>query len=36
MQLVIDPGGVKANPSAGVVNPPRNALVIDLGGYFTL
>jgi porin len=36
MQLVIDPGGVKANPGAGVVNPPRNALVIDLGGYFTL
>lgn len=35
LQLVINPGGVKANPGAGVINPPRNALVIGLGGYLT-
>jgi porin len=36
LQLVIDPGGIQANPRAGIPNPPGNALVIDLGGYFTL
>ena len=36
LQLVIDPGGAKPSVATGVVNPPRNALVIGLGGYFTL
>ncbi len=36
LQYVIDPGGVKPNPRAGVLNPPRNSLVIGLGGYLTL
>jgi porin len=34
LQLVIDPGGIQASPR--IPNPSRNALVIDLGGYFTL
>jgi porin len=36
LQYVINPGGIKSNPGAGVTNPPRNALVIGLGGYFSL
>jgi porin len=36
VQFVINPGGVTANASAGVLNPPRDALVIGLGGYITL
>ena len=35
LQLVINPGGVKANPAAGVIDPPRNALVIGPGGYLS-
>jgi porin len=35
-QYVINPGGVKANPGAGVLNPPGNAFVLGLGGYITL
>jgi hypothetical protein len=34
--MVINPGGVKQNPNAGVLNPPGNAFVIDLGAYVTL
>jgi len=36
LQYVINPGGVKTNPADGVLNAPRNSLVIGLGGYFTL
>jgi porin len=36
LQYVINPGGIKSNPGAGVLNPARNALVLGLGGYFTL
>jgi porin len=36
LQYVINPGGVKANPGVGVVNPARNALVLGLGGYISL
>jgi porin len=36
LQYVINPSGVKPNSVAGVLDPPRNALVIGLGGYFTL
>ena len=36
LQLVINPSGVKANAGAGVINPPRNALVFGLGGYISL
>jgi porin len=36
LQYVIHPGGITTNPGAGVLNPARNALVLGLGGYFTL
>ena len=36
LQMVLNPGGVKANPGVGVVNPARNALVLGLGGYVSL
>jgi porin len=35
LQYVIDPSGVTPNAANGVVNPPRNALVIGLGSYIT-
>jgi porin len=35
-QMVINSGGVKQNVNAGVLNPPGNAVVIDLGAYVTL
>jgi porin len=36
LQYVINPGGIKSNPGAGVLNPARNALVLAVGGNFTL
>ncbi len=36
MQFVINPGGIKANPGAGVLDPPGDALVFGLGGYLSL
>jgi porin len=36
VQYVIDPGGIKANPAAGVGNPAGNAIVIGLGAYISL
>jgi porin len=35
-QMVINPGGVKQNINAGVLNPAGNAFVVDLGAYVTL
>jgi carbohydrate-selective porin OprB len=35
-QYIIHPGGIKPNPGAGVTNPPRNALVLGIGGYISL
>ena len=34
-QYVINPGGIKANPGAGILDSPRNAFVIGLGSYIT-
>jgi porin len=36
LQFAINPGGIKANPGAGIIDPPGNALVIGLGGYISL
>ena len=36
VQFVINPSGLKANPGAAVIDPPRNSLVIGIGGYITL
>jgi porin len=36
VQYVIDPGGIKANPAAGIFNPSGNAIVIGLGAYISL
>jgi len=36
MQYVINPGGIKANAGAGVLDPPGDALVFGLGGYLSL
>ncbi len=36
VQYVIDPGGIKAKPSAGVFDPSGNAIVFGLGAYIAL
>jgi len=36
VQYVIDPGGIKAGPGAGVLAPAGNAIVIGLGAYISL
>lgn len=36
VQYVIDPGGIKAKPSAGVIDPSGNAIVFGLGAYIAL